>query len=111
MQPQLTRRQQSTYDAIFQHPIARHLNRRDVNDMLGVLAEVTEEHNGNLKATRNGQTAPKLQNLDTARKFHANSYISYLTARHEFERWYAVNGRDRLLALMDAVRDGRGFRF
>lgn len=56
MKPSLTRHQQGTYDAIFQHPIARHLNRRAVHDMLGVLAEVTEEHNGNLKAVRNGQT-------------------------------------------------------
>ena len=56
MKSPLTRRQQSTYDAIFQHPIARHLQRRAVNDMLGVLADVTAEHNGNLKASRNGQT-------------------------------------------------------
>jgi hypothetical protein len=56
MKPPLTRRQQSTYDAIFQHPLARHLHRREVHDMLGALADVTEEHNGNLKAIRNGQT-------------------------------------------------------
>ena len=63
------------------------------------------------KATRNGQTAPRLRDLDTAKKVHASSYVSYLTARHEFERWYAVKGRDGLLGLMDAVRGGRGFRF
>ena len=56
MKSSLTRHQQITYDALFQHPIARHLHRRDVNEMLGVFADVTEEHNGNLKATRNGQT-------------------------------------------------------
>ena len=56
MKPTLSPRQQNTFDAIFQHPLARHLHRRDVNAMLGALAEVTGEHNGNLKAARNGQT-------------------------------------------------------
>lgn len=51
----MNKRQQQTYDAIFQHPIARHLHRRDVMSMLGMLAEVGEEPNGNLKAIRNGQ--------------------------------------------------------
>jgi hypothetical protein len=56
MKPPLTTHQQSIHDAIFRHPIARDLDRRDVNGMLGALADVTEEHNGNLKVTRNGQT-------------------------------------------------------
>jgi hypothetical protein len=56
MKSLLTRRQQITYDAIFQHPLARHLHRRAVHEVLGVMADVTEEHNGNLKAIRNGQT-------------------------------------------------------
>jgi hypothetical protein len=56
MDTTMNKRQQHTYDAIFQHPIAHHLHRRDVNSMLGVLAVVTEEPNGNLKAIRNGQT-------------------------------------------------------
>jgi hypothetical protein len=47
---------QSTYDAIFQHPIARNLQWREVRSMLNSLAEMTEEHNGNFKFTRNGQT-------------------------------------------------------
>ena len=47
---------QSTYDAVFQHPIARNLQWRDVRSMLGALAEVTEEHSGNVKFTRNGQS-------------------------------------------------------
>src|SRR5438045_2343047 len=47
---------QATYDAVFQHPIARNLQWRDVRSMLGALAEVSEEQNGNLKFTRYGQT-------------------------------------------------------
>jgi hypothetical protein len=52
----LTPRQQNTHDALFQHPVARHLQRRAVYDMLGAVADVTKEPNGNLKATCNGQT-------------------------------------------------------
>lgn len=52
----MNKHHQHTYDAIFQHPIAHDLPRRDVTAMLGELAQVTEEPNGNLKATRNGQT-------------------------------------------------------
>lgn len=56
MKSAMSKHHQRTYDAIFQHPIARHLHRRDVTAMLGALAEVTEEPNGSLKALRNGQT-------------------------------------------------------
>jgi hypothetical protein len=47
---------QGTYDAVFQHPIARNLQWRDVRSMLDAIADVAEEQNGNLKVTRNGQT-------------------------------------------------------
>ena len=47
---------QSTYDAVFQHPIARNLQWRDVRSMLTSLSDATEEHSENLKFTRNGQT-------------------------------------------------------
>ena len=48
---------QSTYDAIFQHPVSRNLQWREVRSMLDALADgVAEEHNGNVKFTRNGQT-------------------------------------------------------
>ncbi len=46
---------QTTYKAIFQHPIAHNLQWHDVRSMLDALAEVTEEHNGNLKYTRHGE--------------------------------------------------------
>jgi hypothetical protein len=48
---------QATYDAVFQHPIARNLQWREVKSMLSALADgVQEEQNGNFKFTRNGQT-------------------------------------------------------
>lgn len=45
---------QSTYDAVFQHPLARNLQWRDVRSMLTALADNTEEHADNVKLTRNG---------------------------------------------------------
>ena len=47
---------QTTYDAIFQHPAARNLQWHDVRSMLNSISEVMEEHNGNLRFTRNGET-------------------------------------------------------
>lgn len=47
---------QSTYDAIFQHPLSRNLQWRDVRVMLMAMADTAEEHDGTLKVTRNGQT-------------------------------------------------------
>jgi hypothetical protein len=45
----------STYDAVFQHPVARNLQWRDVHALLGSLADV-EEGAGGVKFTRNGRT-------------------------------------------------------
>ncbi len=47
---------QQTHDAIFRHPIAHNLQRRNVMAMLGELAEVNQESNGNFKVMLNGQT-------------------------------------------------------
>src|SRR5688572_700723 len=46
----------STYDAVFQHPVARNLEWMDLRSMLGSIAEVAELGSGALKFTRNGQT-------------------------------------------------------
>lgn len=59
--------------------------------------------------TGDGRTAPKLEEIDTTRKFHKSSSISYLTAHHEFERWYAGAGRSGLYALLEGLRGGRDF--
>jgi len=53
-----------TYDAIFRHPVARNLGWPDVRSMLGALAEVLKEPNGNLKITRDGQTLVLHPSLD-----------------------------------------------
>lgn len=62
------------------------------------------------KATRNGAAARRLADMETNRTFHSSSYLSFLTARHEFEAWYARAGREGLLSLMEQVRRGRPFR-
>jgi hypothetical protein len=46
----------STYDAVFQHPVARNLEWMDLRSLLGSIAEVAELGSGALKFTRNGQT-------------------------------------------------------
>jgi len=45
-----------TYNTIFQHPVSHNLEWRHVHALLRELCQVEEEHNGNLKVTRNGQT-------------------------------------------------------
>ena len=55
MQPELSSSHRSTYDAMFHHPVARNLHWREVRSMLEAVGKVVEEHNGNLKVTRNGQ--------------------------------------------------------
>ncbi len=56
METQMSQVHQTTYNAIFQHPVARNLQWRDVRSMLNSISEVEEEHNGNLRFTRNGET-------------------------------------------------------
>jgi hypothetical protein len=55
MEISMSKVHQTTFKAIFQHPIAHNLQWHDVRSMLDALAEVTEEHNGNLKFTRHGE--------------------------------------------------------
>jgi len=55
MEISMSKVHQTTYKAIFQHPIAHNLQWHDVRSMLDALTEVTEEHNGNLKFTRHGK--------------------------------------------------------
>jgi len=56
MESQLSGSHRHAYDALFQHPVARNLQWRDVWSMLGVLGDAVEAQNGNLKVTRNGRT-------------------------------------------------------
>ena len=45
-----------TYERIFQHPVSHNLEWRDVHTLFRSIGRVEEEHNGNLKVMRNGQT-------------------------------------------------------
>jgi hypothetical protein len=45
-----------THNTIFQHPISHNLEWRHVHDLLRHIADVQEEHNGNLKVNRNGES-------------------------------------------------------
>ncbi len=45
-----------TYETIFQHPVTHNLEWRLVRSLLGHLAEMTQEPNGNLHFSRNGQS-------------------------------------------------------
>jgi hypothetical protein len=44
-----------TYNTIFQHPVSHNLEWRAVRSLLENIGRVTEEANGNLRVTRNGQ--------------------------------------------------------
>ena len=44
----------TTYDAVFQHPISRNLQWKDLRSMLITLADVTERRDGVMKFSRNG---------------------------------------------------------
>jgi hypothetical protein len=54
--PSLSGSHLRTYKTIFQHPISHNLEWRAVHSLLKKLGHLVEEPNGNLKATRNGQS-------------------------------------------------------
>lgn len=56
MDIQMSGTHQATYNAIFQHPAAHNLQWHDVRSMLNSISEVEEEHNGNLRFVRHGET-------------------------------------------------------
>jgi hypothetical protein len=56
MDIQMSKTHQTTYDAIFSHPIAKNIKWHDLESMLGSICEVSEQHNGSLKFARHGQT-------------------------------------------------------
>ena len=86
MNTQLSGSHRRTYDSIFRHPAARNLGWRDVRSMLGVLGEVVEEPNGNLKITRNGQTLILRPSLDK----NVAEIEELMEIRHFLERSGAV---------------------
>ncbi len=56
MDVQMSGTHQATSDAIFGHPISRNLQWHDIRSMLESIAQVSEEHNGNVRFMRHGQT-------------------------------------------------------
>ena len=86
MKPHLSGSHRRTYDAIFRHPAARNLGWRDVRSLLGTLAEVVEEPNGNLKIARNGQTLTLHPSLDK----NVAEIEELMAIRHFLERSGAV---------------------
>jgi len=56
MKSSLSHSHQKTYDAVLAHPAPHNLHWRDVKSMLGELGELTEEANGHLKVTLNGES-------------------------------------------------------
>ncbi len=89
-----------TYNRIFQHPISHNLDWRDVLSLLAKLGEVTEEHNGNLKVTRNGQVlvlhAPRtkdvaeMDELMSLRHFLEHSQTSAPKTDEQKTHWLLV---------------------
>jgi hypothetical protein len=72
----------STYDAVFQHPVARNLEWMDLRSLLGSLAEVAELGGGALKFTRNGQTLI----VQKPRRKDFNDVQALMDVRHFLER-------------------------
>jgi len=56
MDNQMLGTHRGTYDAVFQHPISRNLQWRDVRSMLEAVADKTEDGENSVKFTRNGHT-------------------------------------------------------
>jgi hypothetical protein len=56
MAPELTASNLSTYNAIFQHPMARNLEWLHVRSMLVSVADSVHEHGDVLKVTRKGRS-------------------------------------------------------
>ena len=87
METQLTGSHQTTYDAIFQHPIARNLAWRDLRAMLEAIPGMAhEEHNGMLTVSRNGRT-----------------FVLQQPIRKTFDDVHALRGLRRFLEQSEAV--------
>jgi hypothetical protein len=82
MRPQTPGIHHRTRDAVFQHPIARNLQWRDVRSMLAALSELTEEHGETVKFTRNNQTLT----LHPPRRKDFDDVQELMKIRHFLER-------------------------
>lgn len=84
--PPLTGTHLRTYQRIFQHPVSHNLGWNDVHALFRQLGEVTEEPNGNLKVTRNGQTLV----LHAPRAKDVSETDEVMSLRHFLERSEAL---------------------
>ena len=71
-----------TYQMIFQHPVSHNLSWREVHALFRHIADVTDEHNGNMKVTRNGQVLV----LHEARTKDVAETDELMALRHFLER-------------------------
>jgi hypothetical protein len=102
---------QATYDAVFQHPVARNLQWREVRALLDHISDgVVEEHGGNVKFTRNGETL----SVHPPRRKDFSDVAEVMRIRHFLERSGkpepAVGGDGHNLMVVIDHREARVFR-
>ncbi|MEO6004668.1 MAG: hypothetical protein ABIZ04_14870 [Opitutus sp.] len=96
----LTGSLQRTYNTIFQHPVSHNLQWNHVHALFRHIAAVEEEHNGNLKVTRNGASlvlcpsrhkdVADTEELMTLRHFLERSEAPRTTSDEHEARWLLV---------------------
>jgi hypothetical protein len=101
MKQQLNSSQRRTYDSIFRQPTARNLGWRDVRSMLGTLAQVVEEPNGDLKLTRNGQSLVLRPSPDETVQIEELKEIRRFLERSDDATQEAVAAGVHLLVVID----------
>ena len=102
MDVQMSTTHQATYNTIFQHPASHNLQWRDVRSMLDSITEVEEEHNGNLRFTRHGETLiihpPKHKDLAD---IHELMKIRHFLERSAVPEHQTVGDGTHLLVVID----------
>ena len=91
-----------TYNTIFQHPVSHNLEWRHVHALLRHLGEIEEEHSGNLKVTRNGEslTLPPPRTKDVA-DTEELMLLRHFLERSETVRPATVEGEAHWLLVID----------
>lgn len=101
MDVQMSTTHQTTYDAIFQHPIAHNIQWHDVRSMLDSISDVEQEHNGNLRFRRHGETLtvhpPKHKDLSD----HELMQIRHFLERSAVPEHPTTAGGTHLLVVID----------
>jgi hypothetical protein len=99
-----------TYETIFQHPISHNLDWRAVRNLMAHIGQVTEEANGNLKVTRNGQVLvihpPRTKDVAEAEEVMALRHFLERSESHP----PAADGRESHWLLVIDHHEARIFR-